>query len=39
MKVIRDEYDMFARASLVAMIAYSEQTRLSDPLLANQLLM
>jgi len=35
----KNEYDMFARASQVAMIAYSERIRVSDPLLANQLLM
>jgi hypothetical protein len=31
-------YDMFARASQDAMLAYSERIRTTDPLLADQLL-
>jgi hypothetical protein len=34
----KDGYDMFARASQDAMLAYSERIRTTDPLLANQLL-
>ncbi|OPX33355.1 MAG: hypothetical protein B1H40_00065 [Candidatus Latescibacteria bacterium 4484_181] len=34
----KDRYDMFARASQDAMIAYSERIRTTDPLFADQLL-
>ena len=34
----KDGYDMFARASQDAMIAYSERIRTTDPLFADQLL-
>jgi hypothetical protein len=34
----KDGYDMFARASQDAILAYSERIRTTDPLLADQLL-
>jgi hypothetical protein len=34
----KDGYDMFARASQDAMLAYSERIRTTDPLFADQLL-